>query len=1198
MLFNRTKILLALLGSTIGTGSLFATSNLLTITAPVSLTEAISCSTTTGLGAAASVTVHNPSTTTSVTIQSLKNLPAGVSVTSPSLPVTVAASGNQTVTFNYAAGCAGAGLTSSSGTLSGTGAVAFMVGAVSPGASDATLTSVTYTYTVGTTSPLTISPSPIAITCMYNGSTYSPNVPTVKIITTANGGTPFTVASAPGWLSVTAGTATTTGLTASITPTCTGAVGSSMSGTVTLSSYTGLTKSVTVNMQVVGPAPLTVSAAAAKTYVKNSENFPSWTVNVSSTTGLYFTVDPTSLPSWLTANAMSGNTTSGPVSITFSTTAVLDSLTAGAQTAAVAFKVAGYANTALAITVNVSNPSSTLTVEGTTVQNLTWVQGQPLPVAEITLVSSDAPIPFTISTGGIVQLATSSSGAPITSGVGYSFGATIPVAFKLLSFSQAQPGNVLNGTETISWGSSNSIVITFNVTVQSGSTTAALTAISPTNLPTAQAGQTFAVTLYGSGFVPGTDPTQRTNVGIVSGGAIMADAAISNLTVGNSTSLSFSITVPSSDPLLPWSGNQNVTIGVCNPGGGTCSVPTGTITLMIGAGPIISSVSAASTGIVNPNIAPYDIISLWGYNFCSSNGSGCTANQVLYGSPDPVTFAYPTVNGLSPDAGQRKLTVTFTPHGATTPVYYAPLLFATNTQINLLVPGELTATTQYDIVVNFGYGASGSPTLLSSSAYTLTAAATDPGIFTLNQDGTGDAAVLKSSNYSVVSTNNPVSLSAVTGGTSDSISIYGTGLGTPTYTLGNCISIANYQTLSGAANSDLDGVVIQPSLLSSNGANSLPPCFNPAAGPTVKIGNVAVSTLSYAGWAPDSVAGLYQLNVTLPAAPTATTFTDASGGAAHSLVSPVLLPLTVALGGNTGPTTATVWAVPSLKLTSSGSTTGSVQTGFASTPTVTVTGGTGPYTITCANASLCETSGTATEFNITTTSPAITFAKNAVTTAKGVYLMTVNASDSSTPAITGSATVALTVTDSSDTSTVTATATPVTSSVFGTPNIDVTTITAGGGTGPYTYAFASPVTGISISSSGVVTTSATAGAGYYNMDVTVTDSDSNTRDIYFDIPIALALSSSNGTYLSGTASAANSNLTTISATGASSVGYALLNTNLGGGCTAAISGSGVLSTGSCPAGTYFATVIVTDQASASAPFNPASTRINVSIKLQ
>ena len=55
-----------------------------------------------------------------------------------------------------------------------------------------------------------------------------------------------------------------------------------------------------------------------------------------------------------------------------------------------------------------------------------------------------------------------------------------------------------------------------------------------------------------------------------------------------------------------------------------------------------------------------------------------------------------------------------------------------------------------------------------------------------------------------------------------------------------------------------DGAVM---LESNLGNNKYPPCF--ATSPTVTIGGQS-ATVTYAGWVADSVAGLYQINATVP----------------------------------------------------------------------------------------------------------------------------------------------------------------------------------------------------------------------------------------------------------------------------------------------------------------------------------------------
>ena len=170
---------------------------------------------------------------------------------------------------------------------------------------------------------------------------------------------------------------------------------------------------------------------------------------------------------------------------------------------------------------------------------------------------------------------------------------------------------------------------------------------------------------------------------------------------------------------------------------------------------------SAATFAAPSSIVPYDILTIFGSNFCTSNGTGCTNGQVLYGTPTGSYPAYPTF--LTPDtagAGStpRNLIVTFT-NLATSPTQTAnaPLLFATNDQINLIVPSVITLRdgwTERFITVSFG--TTGSP-LSSAVSSSFTVGAADPGIFTVNAAGTGDGAILDT-NYNLVSNTNPAAI--------------------------------------------------------------------------------------------------------------------------------------------------------------------------------------------------------------------------------------------------------------------------------------------------------------------------------------------------------------------------------------------------------------------------------------------------------
>jgi uncharacterized protein (TIGR03437 family) len=265
-------------------------------------------------------------------------------------------------------------------------------------------------------------------------------------------------------------------------------------------------------------------------------------------------------------------------------------------------------------------------------------------------------------------------------------------------------------------------------------------------------------------------------------------------------------------------------------------VATSTIKLSIDQGPTIlqNGVTSASTFQAN-GVAPYDIISIFGTNFCTSGGTGCANGQVL--SPTIIAptatvsdSLYPT--SISPDVpGTPRLLQVFFCKGAslasTTLVvnsncYAAPLLFATNNQINAIVPGEVntTASASWSIFVRFATAATATTTFAAgaSPAYTISAAATDPGVFIV--DSTADGAiVLPNGQVADGATVNTVVAAArvrpAVSATnySDTVEIFMTGLGAlPTATSSpampaGCTTVAQFATNAGltTANAYLDG---------------------------------------------------------------------------------------------------------------------------------------------------------------------------------------------------------------------------------------------------------------------------------------------------------------------------------------------------------------------------------------------------------
>ena len=480
-----------------------------------------------------------------------------------------------------------------------------------------------------------------------------------------------------------------------------------------------------------------------------------------------------------------------------------------------------------------------------------------------------------------------------------------------------------------------------------------------------------------------------------------ADANLA-ATVVNANTIILVITVPtSSDPYLPFSGiGGTVTIGVCNPNGTSCSTPTGTQTLNIGVNPIIQAVTSASSYLqatppaLTP-VAPYDILAVFGVSFCNSSGNGCTGpTALLFGAADPVTSRYPT--SLSPDpvsGTQRLLSVAFQTHAAT-PVLIAnaPLLFGSDGQINLIVPD---ATRNFigstvDIVVSFGYGSGA--TLLKSAPYSVTIAATNPGIFTLGGDGIGAAAAL-SSTYTLITNTAPAGARNPSTD-SDVVQLYVTGFGKPDSTLSGtgysatCIVADSYFALvnaaTGATLTSDDGLVIQSALLPSG---DLPPCIKATSVnvPQVTIGGVS-ATIQYAGWVASSVAGLYQINVQMPAS--TSTFTDASGVTGTLAANGSISHLPVVIQAPTGKFSqsgVTLSVAQSLLVTPTGQTTGRVNVLWTGTQ-VTAT-------------------------DSTQGSPTYTYAVTTGTLPAGLTLTGATGAIAGTPTATGTSTVVFTATD-------------------------------------------------------------------------------------------------------------------------------------------------------------------------------------------
>ena len=149
----------------------------------------------------------------------------------------------------------------------------------------------------------------------------------------------------------------------------------------------------------------------------------------------------------------------------------------------------------------------------------------------------------------------------------------------------------------------------------------------------------------------------------------------------------------------------------------------------------------------------------------------------------------------------------------------APLVFVSGTQINVQVPFELmTGTGSVTVQVTRGSE--------TTMAHPIGIAAASPGVFTLNQQGTGDGAILHADDFQPVSENAPAQ-------PGEFLAIFRTGLGP-----------------------------VQPEVTSGDVAPSTPPLAEILSTPLANIAGLPAQ-VTFSGLAP-GFAGLYQVNVQVP----------------------------------------------------------------------------------------------------------------------------------------------------------------------------------------------------------------------------------------------------------------------------------------------------------------------------------------------
>lgn len=286
--------------------------------------------------------------------------------------------------------------------------------------------------------------------------------------------------------------------------------------------------------------------------------------------------------------------------------------------------------------------------------------------------------------------------------------------------------------------------------------------------------------------------------------------------------------VPITAVFTPTSGGNFVTV---TPAGGNTPVALSialntSVLATLGAGTYTGNVVVSSASIPNGSVSIKVTLTVSGPTG-PAIGSLVNGASFLAGAVSPGELISIFGNNLGPSPG-----INFTPDnghvdtllGGVTVTFNgvaAPLIYVGALQINAIVPyevGEVALGSAINVVVTYNN--------IISASFAVISTGTVPGIFSANQTGNGQGAILNS-NESANNESNP----APKGST---VSIYATG----------------------------EGLLVPPVATGSMSGPSLP-LPKPAAAVSVTIGGQP-ATISYAGEAPTLVSGVLQVNAVIP----------------------------------------------------------------------------------------------------------------------------------------------------------------------------------------------------------------------------------------------------------------------------------------------------------------------------------------------
>ncbi|MBL8174705.1 MAG: IPT/TIG domain-containing protein [Bryobacterales bacterium] len=510
---------------------------------------------------------------------------------------------------------------------------------------------------------------------------------------------------------------------------------------------------------------------------------------------LDFTTTITPASPWLIVTPPTGKTGTA-----FNVRVNPTSLTAGTYLASIDVDATGSAGVVSAtVVLIIKNPPPAMAATPASLAFAWQTDASASPAGQTITVSTDGePLSFTVAATGGTWLACSPAVGVALAGSPVTIAVTVDTTGML-------PGtNTGKITLTSTNASNKSITIGVSLTVNPG--TAVLTSVWPNAAP------------LGSG---------DTTITIRGSHLFKASVVKANTTDLTATWISTGVVlavVPKA--MLNAQGTLNVTV-LNSPQPASNQLPF-TITA---PGPQLQTIVNAASFAVSgskPSLAPGEIISIFG------SGLG----------PATAITATPANNAFPATLGTPAATVEFEVNNAWVA---APLIFIQANQINCQVPFTIPVGTDLNMRVSYNN--------ITSSSFKYDGVAADPGLFTVDSSGRGQAAALNyaSSTFSLNSANNAVAKGGL---------------------------LILYLTGGGAINPlpNPEGAL--------SGTSPIPVLVNT---PSVTIGGEAASVVS-ATAVPGALGGLTQLNVTVPS--------SLKAAKDHAVV--------VAIAGRSTPATATV----------------------------------------------------------------------------------------------------------------------------------------------------------------------------------------------------------------------------------------------------------------------------------------------------